>query len=136
MRIKGDRLIVVIAGFLVLLIALIAISDWAYLSRGYSIAVGIEGRQPKTFHIDFPSVRRVVHVLLWGAALVATYLFATGYKHARFVSWSVFVAGLMIGLWDIILYGSMGTPTSMVGVLLLLLIALTTQFRSRLPRMI
>jgi len=133
---KGDRLIVVFAGFLALLIALIAISDWAYLSRGYSIAVGIDGGQPKTFHIDFPSVRRVVHVLLWGAALVATYLFATGYKYARFVSWSVFVAGLMIGLWDIILYGSMGTPTSMVGVLLLLLIALTTQFRSRLPRMI
>jgi len=132
---KGDRLMVVIAGFFALLIALIAVSDWAYLSRGYSIAIGIEGRQPKTFHIDFPSVRRAAHVLLWGAPLVATYLFATGYKYARFASWSVFVAGLLIGLWDIILYGSMGTPTSIVGVLLLLLIALITQFRSRLTRM-
>lgn len=129
---KRDATILLITGVFALLIVLVAASTWVYLQRGYSLAVGIQGESPRHYHVDFPPTRRIAHVVLWASALIEIFLFTKGHKRAAAIGWSVFVAGVLVGIWDVVLYGSMGSPTGGSGLLLLLLLAVAAQFRNRL----
>ncbi len=59
------------------------------------------------------------------AVLVA---YITGRQGASTAAWLIFAATSLIGILDVVQYGSIGSPTSIWTVLLLLLIALLTRF--------
>src|SRR3954451_22036273 len=102
------------------LLGWLAWDGWVYLQRGYSLDVSTAGRPGKVFHIDFPAWRAAVHILLWGAAMLALVAFVTGRRWAPTAAWLTFAATLVVGLYDVVQYGTIGAPTSIWTVLILL----------------
>ena len=91
-------------------------------------------RWPFIFHIDFPMWRAAVHVLLWVAAMAAIVAYVTDRHWASTGAWLTFAATLVIGIYDVVQYGTIGSPTSIWTVLLLFLFALFTRFGPLAPR--
>lgn len=107
---------------------------WFYLQRGYSLRVSMSGHQASVFHIGLSAWRGVVHILLWLAAMAVIVAYITGRQGASTAAWLIFAAASLIGIYDIIQYGSIGSPTSIWTVLLLLLVALFTKLGPLTPR--
>ena len=105
-----------------------------YLQRGYSLGVSVAGHPASVFHVDFPVWRAAVHVLLWLSAMTAILAYITGRRWASTAAWLTFGATLVTGIYDIVQYGTMGSPTSIWTVLMLLLFALLTRFGPLTPR--
>lgn len=99
-----------------------------YLQRGYSLGISMAGHPSSVFHIDFPAWRAAVHVLLWVAAMAAIGAYITGRRWASIAAWLTFAATLLVGIYDVVQYGTIGSPTSIWTALLLLLLALLTRF--------
>jgi len=118
-----------IALVVALLLAWLAWDGWFYLQRGYSLRVGLAGEPGSTFHIDFPAWRAAVHVLLWLAAVAAIAAYLARRQWASTAAWLTFAATLAIGIYDVVQYGTIGSPTSIWTVILLLLLALLARFR-------
>ena len=131
---KRDPIILLIAAAFAVLLALTAASTFPYLMRGYSLSVGIEGVQPKDYHVDFPPTRIAIAALIWALGFAAIALFIVGDRRAGLLSWGVFISALLVAVWDVFEYGTMGSPTSLWVLLVFLLLALATQFRSRFDR--
>ena len=112
----------------------LAWDGWFYLQRGYSLGVSTAGHPDSVFHIDFPVWRAAVHVLLWVAAMATIAAYVTGRHWASKAAWLTFVATLLVGVYDVVQYGTIGSPTSIWAVLLLLLFALLTRFGPLAPR--
>ena len=139
---KRGRLILFIALGLGILLSVIAAQMLFYLLNGYSLAVVIHwpagmaaassGGHSRVYHIAFPVIRILAHVLLWAAALVTVWLFAVGHARASVISWVVFATAILIGILDVVNWGTMGAPTSRWLLLTLLLLAAATTFRSKL----
>jgi hypothetical protein len=111
----------------------LALDGWFYVLRGYSLGVSMAGHPASVSHIDFPPWRAAVHVLLWVAAMAAIIAYVTGLRWASIVAWLSFAATLLVGTYDVTQYGTMGSPTSIWTVLLLLLFALLTRFGALEP---
>jgi len=139
---KRKRPILFIALGLAILLSAIAGQTLFYLLNGYSLAVAIHwpagmvpassGSRTRVYHVAFPLIRILVHLLLWITALVAAWLFAVGHSRATPVSWLVFAAAILIGMSDVVFWGTMGSPTSRWLLLTLLLLAVASTFRSKL----
>lgn len=106
----------------------LAWDGWFYLQRGYSLGVSMAGHQSSVFQVNFPVWRAAVHVLLWIAAMTAIAAYATGRRWASIAAWLTFAATIVVGVSDVVQYGTIGSPTSIWTVLLLLLFALLTKF--------
>ena len=100
---------------------------WFYLQRGYSLGVSMAGHPGSVFHVDFPVWRAALHVLLWLAAMVAIVAYVTGRRWASTAAWLTFATTLLVGVYDVVQYGTIGSPTSIWTLLLLLLFALLTR---------
>ena len=112
----------------------LAVDGWFYLQRGYSLRAAIAGHPGSIFHVDFPMWRAAVHVLLWVAAMAAIVAYVTDRRWASTGAWLTFAATLVIGIYDVVQYGTIGSPTSIWTVLLLFLFALLTRFGPLAPR--
>ena len=99
-----------------------------YIQRGYSLGVALEGEPGSVYHGDFPRWRATVHVALWVAAMASIAAYVAGRQWASTIAWLTFAAVLIVGILDVGEYGTMGSPTSIWTVLLLLLFALLTRF--------
>lgn len=112
----------------------LAWEGWFYLQRGYSLGVSMTGHPASVFHIDFPVWRAAVHILLWIAAMAAIVAYVTSRRWASTAAWLAFAATLFVGIYDVVQYGTIGSPTSIWTVLLLLFFALLTSFGSLATR--
>ena len=65
------------------------------------------------------------------AAIVA---YVARSRWASTAAWLTFAATLLVGIYDVVKYGTIGSPTSIWTVLLLLLFALLTRFAPLAPR--
>lgn len=101
---------------------------WLYLQRGYSLSVSMTGHKASVFHIDFPMWRSAVHIFLWLLAMAAILAYLAGRSRASTLAWLAFAATSVIGIYDMMQFGTIGSPTSIWAVLLLLLFALLTRF--------
>lgn len=122
--------------FAVLLLG-VGASQWAYLDRGYALSVAINGGAASSSHIGFPWSRKLVLLVLGVAAFGAVWLFASSHKLDRAMGWATFALGMLVALFDVREYGTMGSPTTLWAVLLLLALALTAQLsasRAEEPR--
>ena len=106
---------------------------WLYLQRGYSLGVGMPGKRAWILQIAFPTWRAAAHVLLWVTAMIAAFAFVADLRWASSAAWFAFGATVAVGIYDVVEYGTMGSPTSVWVVLLLLLFALVTTFGSFEP---
>lgn len=122
------QLLIGIAVVVGLFLGWLAWDGWFYLQRGYSLDVSIAGHPGSVFHINFPIWRAAVHVLLWVAAVAAIVAYVTGRPRASTVAWLTLAATVAIGIYDVVQYGTIGSPTSIWTVLLLALFALLTTF--------
>jgi len=86
------------------------------------------GHPASVFHVDFPAWRAAVHVLLSVVAVAAIVAYVTRSRWASTAAWPIFAATLLVGIYDVVQYGTIGSPTSIWTVLLLLLFALLTRF--------
>lgn len=126
--------LIVIAMVVVISLGWLAWDGWFYIQRGYSLGVWISGHPASEYHIDFPSWRKGIHVLLWAAAMVAIGAYAVEQSWALAAIWLTFAMTSFVGIHDVVQYGTMGSPTSIWTVLLLLLFALlgtVARLRSR-----
>jgi len=128
------QLLIGAAVAMALVLGWFAWSGWFYLQRGYSLSVAMAGHPDSVFHIDFPAWRAAVHVLLWAAAMAAIVAYVTARRWAPTAAWLTFAATMAIGIYDVVQYGTMGSPSSIWTVLLLLLFSLLTRFGPLAPR--
>jgi len=117
-----------------LFLSWLAWDGWFYLQRGYSLGVSMSGHPASVFHIDFPAWRAAVHILLWVGAMAVIVTYISGRQRASTAAWLIFAATSLIGVYDVVQYGSIGSPTSIWTVLLLLLVALITRFGPVAPK--
>ncbi len=117
-----------------LFLSWLAWDGWFYLRRGYSLGVSMSAHQASVFHIDFPAWRVAVHILLWVAAMAVIVAYVRGRPGASTSAWLIFAAASLIGIYDVVQYGSIGSPTSIWTVLLLLLVALLTRLGPLAPK--
>ena len=122
------RFLIVTAVVVAFCLAWLGWDGWSYLQRGYSLGVSMAGRSASVFHIDFPAWRAAVHILLWVAAMSAVVIYIAGSRWASAAAWLAFAATLVVGIYDVAQYGTLGSPTSVWTVSLLLLLALLTTF--------
>ena len=112
---------------LALFLGWLALDGWFYLRQGYSLSVSMAGNPASIFHIDFPVWRTAVHVLLWVAAMVAIMAYVSRRRWASTAAWLAFTATLLVAIFDVVQYGTIGSPTSIWTVLLLLVVVLLTK---------
>lgn len=112
-----------------LVLTWLAWDGWFYLQHGYTLGVRLQGEPGSIFHIDFPAWRAAVHVLLWLAAMGAIVAYIAGRSWAWAAAWLTFTATIVLGIYDVVQYGTMGSPTSIWTLLVLLLFALLVRFR-------
>jgi hypothetical protein len=62
------------------------------------------------------------------AAMGAIVRYVTGRSWASKAAWLTFAATFILGIYDVVQYGTIGSPTSIWTVLLLLLLALLARF--------
>lgn len=115
------------------LLTWLAWDGWFQLQRGYTLRVRMAGEAGSIFRTDFPPWRTAVHVLLWVAAMASTGAYVAGRRWASTAAWLTFAATMIIGIYDVVQYGTTGSPTSIWTVLLLLLLALLTSFGPLAP---
>jgi hypothetical protein len=106
----------------------LALKGWFYIQRGYSLGVSMVGHSGSVFHIDFPLWRAAVHVLLWIAAMAAIGAYVAGRPWASRAAWLTFTVTVAVAVYDVVQYGTIGSPTSIWTLVLLLLFALLTRF--------
>lgn len=106
-------------------------SQWAYLDRGYTLGIAIDGGAATRSHVSFPWSRKLILLALGGAAFAALWLFASSHRLDRTAAWAAFAVGLLVALFDVREYGTLGSPTALWALLLLLAMALTVQFSAR-----
>jgi hypothetical protein len=120
------RRILVALIFAILLLG-VGASQWTYLDHGYTLGVAINGGPVSSSHIGFPWSRKLALLALGAAAFGALWLFASSHKLDRAAAWATLALGLLVALFDVREYGTMGSPTTLWAVLLLLALALTVQ---------
>ena len=122
----------------VLIVALItlifAVNEAEYLLRGYSLSMrfdaSFEQRGATTSHIDFPIWLGLVHGVIYLAIFVTLVLTILFRHQALLLAWLTFLAALLVGVLDVYQYGTIGSPTSIKTILLILILAaLTTYWR-------
>ena len=118
------RFLIGTALVMALVLAWLAWDGWIYLQRGYSLSIGLPGQPRSISHIDFPTWRATSHIFLWMTAMGAIVGYVTGRSWASKAAWLTFAATFIVGIYDVVQYGTMGSPTSIWTVLLLLLLAL------------
>jgi len=128
-----QRLLVGAALCVAVLLTWLAWDGWLYLQSGYSLSVGMAGETGSIFHIDFPAWRTVIHVLIWVAGLASIAAYIAGIRWASTLAWLTLAVALAIGLSDVSQYGTMGSPTSIWTILLLLIFGLLTRFGRMAP---
>ncbi len=101
---------------------------WFYIKRGYSFGVRLAGEPDSIFHIDFPPWRAAVHVSLWLAAMASIVAYVAGHRWACTAACLILAATFANGVYDVVHYGIIASPTSIWTVLLLLLFTLLTRF--------
>lgn len=124
------RRMLVVLIFAVLLLG-VGASQWAYLDRGYALSVAINGGAASSSHIGFPGSRKLALLVLGATAFGTLWLFASSHKLDRAMGWATFALGMLVALFDVREYGTMGSPTTLWAVLLLLALALTVQLFAR-----
>lgn len=127
------RRIIIALIFAILLLG-VGASQWAYLDRGYTLGIAIDGGAASSSHIGFPWSRKLVLLTLGIAAFGALWLFASSHKLDRVAAWTTLALGMLVALLDVREYGTIGSPTTLWAVLLLLALPLTVQLAARPAR--
>lgn len=118
------RVLIVTALVVAISLGWFAWDGWFYIQRGYSLGVSISGHPAFEYHFNFPTWRAGIHVLLWVAAMVSIGAYVGEQSWASAATWFTFVAAFVVGIHDVVQYGTMGSPTSIWTLLLLVLFAL------------
>ena len=121
----------VAAMLLAILLLGAGMSQWLYLDRGYTLGIAIDGGATTRSHVSFPWSRKLILLALGGAAFGALWLFASSHRLDRTATWAAFAVGLLVALFDVREYGTLGSPTTLWALLLLLAMALTVQLSTR-----
>ena len=106
-----------------------------YLLHGYALTMTVEapfGRSgPTVSHIGFPLWLGLVHGAIYLGIFVILALAALFRREAFFLSWATFLVAVTVGMLDVYQYGTIGSPTSLGTVLLVLLLASFTTYWRR-----
>ena len=102
------QILIGIALAVALVLGWLAWDGWLYLQRGYSIGVAMPGSPMSVSHIDFPTWRAAVHLLLWLTAMGAIAAYVSGRRWAPSAAWLTFACTLLFAVNDIEQYGTMG----------------------------
>lgn len=120
----------VLAAAVVLVV--LAVDEASYLQRGYDLSLGFAGQPPSIVHTTFPMWLKVAHGLIGLGALSTLVFIAMMYRAAVPVAWTTLGTAIVVGYYDVIQYGTLGSPTSTKSILLLLLLCiLATYWRRR-----
>ena len=113
---------IVVAAAVVLIV--LGLDEASYLERGYSISGGFAGQTPRIVHIDFPNWLKVTHGMI-GLAVLGTLMFLAMMRRAAVpLAWATLVVAMAVGMHDVIQYGTLGSPTSIKTIVLVLLLAI------------
>lgn len=113
----------------------VAVRDWNYLQSGYSLGVAVGDSPVTSFDIVFPAWRKVAHAVIWLAVVVGAWAVATRKRHAATLCRVLVGIVAVVGIVDVVQYGSIHTPTTKAGLLLPVALALcaTLQRRAKAP---
>jgi hypothetical protein len=115
-----------------IVLVVLGLDEASYLQRGYDLALGFAGESPSVVHTTFPVWLKVAHGLIGLGALSTLAFTATMHRAAVPLAWGTLGAAIAMGYYDVIQYGTLGSPTSIKTILLLfLLCVLATYWRRR-----
>ncbi|WP_164488917.1 hypothetical protein [Sphingobium sp. LF-16] len=114
-------------------ISWLSADGWDYLQRGYSVGVSLNGNAASTYHIDFPVWRQYLHVLLWASAVGATFAYANRHRLAKMAALASLIATLLVGMLDVKEYGTLGSPTSVWTIGLMVALWALVKFKPLTP---
>lgn len=121
----------VAAVILAILLLAAGTSQWVYLDRGYTLGIVIDGGAATSSHVNFPWGRKLVLLPLGVFAFATLWLFASSHPLDRTAAWAMLAVGLLVALSDVREYGTLGSPTTLWALLLLLAMALMVQLAPR-----
>jgi hypothetical protein len=105
--------------------------ELSYLARGYTLQFDFGFGRPQTTHISFPPWRSVAALAGAGCIALAAILRIADKKGAVWVAWTALGGVAMTGCYDVYKYGTIGSPTSLKSLALLLGIALLVTYWRR-----
>ena len=115
----------------IVLVAL-AVDEASYLQRGYDLSMGFAGQVPSIVHTTFPTWLKVTHGLIGLGALSTLVFTAMMRRIAVPLAWVTLGAAIAVGYYDVIQYGTLGSPTSIKTILLLFLLCILTTHWKRI----
>ena len=115
----------------IVLVAL-AVDEASYLQRGYDLSMGFAGQSPSIVHTAFPAWLKVTHGLIGFGALSTLVFTAMTRRIAVPLAWVTLGAAIAVGYYDVIQYGTLGSPTSIKTILLLFLLCILTTYWKRI----
>ena len=118
----------VLAAAIVLVV--LGLHEASYLQRGYDLSMGFAGQRPSIVHTTFPTWLKVAHGLI-GLGVLTTLVFTAMMRRVAVqLAWITLAAAITVGYYDVIQYGTLGSPTSIKTILLLFLLCiLATHWR-------
>ncbi len=112
---------ITVAGAVALVgLLLLGIVEWQYIQDGYRLAAGIEGGPWSSHDVQIPLWRKVVTWVILLVAATGISLSVMTHRSAVIVLGSAFGIRVVVGILDVREYGTMGSPTSLQAVALLL----------------
>ena len=109
----------------------VKVNEWRYVQEGYRLKIGEVGGPFSEYAIQFPLWRSLA---VYGVALVilaGVGLAMAGRSLAAVVLGVALAATVAIGACDVSQYGTIGSPTSLTSVGLLLLLLMTVQYMKK-----
>jgi hypothetical protein len=115
-----------------IVLVVLALDEASYLQRGYDLSMGFAGQTPSIVHTTFPAWLKVAHGLIGLGVLITLVFMALMRRAAVPLAWFTFGAAIAVGYYDVIQYGTLGSPTSIKTILLLLLICILATYWKRI----
>lgn len=108
------------------------VNEWQYVQEGYSLKIGEVGGAFSEYVIQFPLWRSIAVYVVALAILVGVGLAMAGRRLAVVVLGVALFATVVIGAYDVDQYGTIGSPTSLKSVALLLLLLVTVRYMKKM----
>src|SRR5262249_17228701 len=113
-----------------IVLVVLGLNEADYLERGYDFSGSFAGRTPRVVHIDFPTWLKAAHGLIGLAAFSTLTFLALMRRAAVPFAWVTLLVAMVVGIYDVYQYGTLGSPTSIKTVSLVLLLSmLATHWR-------
>ena len=105
-----------VATFAFVALIVLARENWAYLQAGYHIRIGFEGGPLTEYDESFPLWRKLTGLALFVVVATGALLAIFVRPSAVLVLGVGMVGTLVLGLYDVWWYGTISSPTSLLGV--------------------